>query len=397
MKFKDHADYMAQRNALLNEAETLLQDGNTEQYDAKVEEINALDSAYEEFSQKQADLAAMRGAVKAPISNGEANRVVASVMEQDDDLDYRMQFMNHVLKGTPIMTNGDAITVTGDVGAVIPNTIINKIYEKLEAVGGIYAKLTKTFYKGGVTVPTSAAKPVATWTTERGGSDKQKKALGSVTFSYHKLRCVVAVSIAVDTVTLEIFENTLAQNIADAMVKAIEAAAFNGAGAASNEPEGILTKTVPDGQTINITEGSDVTYADLCAAEGALPAEYDAGTEWYMKKATFYNQFMGMVDDNGQPIARMNAGLDGKPDASLFGRKVNFTDYVPAFAASVSGDTPFAVMFNFSDYILNTNLQITVKEYEDHDTDDQIKKAIMLVDGKPVDLNSLVVMQVKNA
>lgn len=397
MKFKDHADYMAQRNALLNEAETLLQDGNTEQYDAKVEEINALDSAYEEFSQKQADLAAMRGAVKAPISNGEANRVVASIMEQDDDLDYRMQFMNHVLKGTPIMTNGDAITVTGDVGAVIPNTIINKIYEKLETVGGIYAKLTKTFYKGGVTVPTSAAKPVATWTTERGGSDKQKKTIGSVTFSYHKLRCVVAVSIAVDTVTLEIFENTLAQNIADAMVKAIEAAAFNGAGAASNEPEGILTKTVPDGQTINITEGSDVTYADLCAAEGALPAEYDAGTEWYMKKATFYNQFMGMVDDNGQPIARMNAGLDGKPDASLFGRKVNFTDYVPAFAASVSGDTPFAVMFNFSDYILNTNLQITVKEYEDHDTDDQIKKAIMLVDGKPVDLNSLVVMQVKNA
>lgn len=396
MKFKDHADYMAQRNALLNEAETLLQDGNTEQYDAKVEEINTLDSAYEEFAQKQADLTAMRGAVKAPISNGEANRVVASVMEQDDDLDYRMQFMNHVLKGTPIMANSDAITVTGDVGAVIPNTIINKIYEKLESVGGIYAKLTKTFYKGGVTVPTAAAKPVATWTTERGGSYKQKKALGSVTFSYHKLRCVVAVSIAVDTVTLEIFENTIAQNIADAMVKAIEAAAFNGAGASSNEPEGILTKTVPDGQTVNITEGKDVAYADLCAAEGALPAEYDAGTEWYMKKATFYNQFMGMVDENGQPIARMNAGLDGKPDASLFGRKVNFTDYVPAFASSVSGDTPFAVMFNFSDYILNTNLQVTVKEYEDHDTDDQIKKAIMLVDGKPVDLNSLVVMQVKN-
>lgn len=396
MKFKDHADYMAQRNALLNEAETLLQDGNTEQYDAKVEEINTLDSSYEDFAQKQADLAAMRGAVKAPISNGEANRVVASIMDQDDDLDYRKSFMNYVLHGTP-MTNNDSITVTSDVGAVIPNTIINKIVEKLESVGGIYAKLTKTFYKGGVSVPTSAAKPVATWTSERGTSNKQKKAIGSITFAYHKLRCVIAVSIAVDNVTLEIFENTLAQNIADAMVKAIEAAAFNGAGAASNEPEGILTKTVPDGQTINITEGSDVTYADLCAAEGALPAEYDAGTEWYMKKKTFYNQFMGMVDDNGQPIARMNAGVDGKPDAALFGRKVNFTDYVPAFAASVSGDTPFAVMFNFSDYVLNTNLQITVKEYEDHDTDDQIKKAIMLADGKPVDLNSLVVMQVKNA
>lgn len=400
MKFENHADYMAQRNALLNDAETLLQDGNTEQYDAKVAEVNALDSAYEEFAQKQADLAAMRGAVKAPISNGEVNRVVESIMTQDDDLEYRKSFMNYVLHGTPVMTNGtDYITTTSDVGPVIPNTIINKIVEKLENVGGVYAKLTKTFYKGGVTVPTSAAKPVATWTTERGGSDKQKKALGSVTFAYHKLRCVVAVSIAVDNVTLEVFENTVAQNIADAMVKALEDAAFNGTGASNNEPVGILVSslvTVPSGQTIDITEGADVTYADLLAAEGALPAAYDAGAEWYMKKATFYNQFMGMVDDNGQPIARINAGVDGRPEAALLGRKVNFVDYVPAFAKSVSADTAFAVIYNFADYILNTNLQVTIKEYEDHDTDDQIKKAVMLVDGKPVDVNSLVVMQVKN-
>lgn len=399
MKFKDHADYMAQRNALLNEAETLLQDGNTEQYDAKVAEINALDAAYEEFAQKQADLAAMRGAVKAPISTNEVNRVIDSVMAQDDDLEYRKSFMNYVLHGTPIMINGtDYITTTSDVGPVIPNTIINKIVEKLEKVGGVYAKLTKTFYKGGVTVPTSAAKPVATWTSERGGSDKQKKALGSVTFAYHKLRCVVAVSIAVDTVTLEVFENTIAKNIAEAMVKAIEDAAFNGTGATNNEPEGILADSSKfvSGQVIEITEGADVAYPDLLEAEGALPDAYDEGAEWYMKKATFYNQFLGMVDDNGQPIARINAGTDGKPEPSLLGRKVNYVDYVPSFAKSVSADTPFACIFNFADYILNTNLQITIKEYEDHDTDDQIKKAIMLVDGKPVDLNSLVVMMVKN-
>ena len=45
--------------------------------------------------------------------------------------------------------------------------------------------------------------------------------------------------------------------------------------------------------------------------------------------------------------------------------------------------------------MLNTNLRIGMKEYEDHDTDDQIKKAVMLADGKPVDLNSMVVMMVK--
>ena len=108
--------------------------------------------------------------------------------------------------------------------------------EKMELVGTILNKVTRTFYKGGVTVPTSVAKPVATWTTEHGTSDKQKKALGSITFNYFKLRCVVAVGIATDTMTLEIFEQTLSKNVADAMVKALEEAIIKGDGA--NEPKG---------------------------------------------------------------------------------------------------------------------------------------------------------------
>ena len=34
-----------------------------------------------------------------------------------------------------------------------------------------------------------------------------------------------------------------------------------------------------------------------------------------------------------------------------------------------------------------------VKKYEDNDTDDQITKGVMLVDGKAVDINSLVVLK----
>ena len=35
--------------------------------------------------------------------------------------------------------------------------------------------------------------------------------------------------------------------------------------------------------------------------------------------------------------------------------------------------------------MLNTNYSMGVKKYEDNDTDDQITKGIMLVDGKVVD------------
>ena len=394
-KFKNHEDYLAQRNAALAEAEAALTDGDQERYNERVQYVNDMDAAYEEYARQQANIATMRGAVKVPVSMP----ATADMMNAGDpEREYRIQFMNFVLKGTPIkMSNENAYTVTTDVGAVIPSTIINKIIEKMEAVGAIYAKMTKTFYQGGVVVPTSAVKPVATWTTERGSTDKQKKTTGSVTFAYHKLRCVVAVSLAVATVTLEVFEDTLAKQVVEAMIKKIEDAGFNGTGGTNNQPVGILTATPIDGHVINVTEGNSPAYTDWLAAEGALEDAYDGGTEWYMRKKTYFGKVLGMVDEQGQPIARVSVGIDGKPSYELFGRKVNFTEHVPAFASSVSADTPFAVMFRFEDYILNVNLDVTVRDYIDEDTDDKVKKAVMLVDGKPVDLNSLVIMQVKNS
>ena len=56
-----------------------------------------------------------------------------------------------------------------------------------------------------------------------------------------------------------------------------------------------------------------------------------------------------------------------------------------------------AFMFDFKDYVLNTNYAVTVKRYTDEDTDDEVIKAIELVDGKVVDKNSLVTVTVKNS
>ena len=53
----------------------------------------------------------------------------------------------------------------------------------------------------------------------------------------------------------------------------------------------------------------------------------------------------------------------------------------------------FAFLFNFKDYVLNTNYTMGVKRYEDNDTDDKVTKGIMLVDGKVVDKGSLVTIK----
>lgn len=305
---------------------------------------------------------------------------------------YRKAFMQYVCRGTaiPAEYRSDAISTTTDVGATIPTTVLNQIVEKLENTGMILALVTRTAYKGGVSIPVSTVKPTATWVNEGAGSDKQKKDItkgGMITFAYHKLRCAVAVSLEVDTMAISAFETLLINNIVEAMTKALEQAIIDGNG--TGKPKGILAETPADGQTI---ESAAPSYSDLIKAEGALPMAYENGAVWCMSKKTFM-EYVGMTDKNGQPIAKVNYGTSGKPERTLLGRTVVLCDYVASYSAALTKDTIFAFLFNFKDYVLNTNYSMGVKKYEDNDTDDQITKGIMLVDGKVVDKNSLVVVK----
>lgn len=304
-----------------------------------------------------------------------------------DSIEYRKAFMNYVLRGEkiPAELRADEVTYTSDIGSVIPETVLNRIVEKLEATGMILPLVTRTAYKGGLVVPTSSVKPVATWVAEGEGSDKQKKATGSITFAYHKLRCAVAVSLEVDTMALSVFETTLVNNVVEAMVKALEQAIISGDGV--GKPKGILSEMPVDGQSLEVSE---INYQTLIDAESALPLEYESGAVWCMTKRTFMS-FVGMTDSNGQPIARVNYGINGRPERTLLGRSVVLCNYLDSFDTAEDG-RPFAFLFNFSDYILNTNYQMGVKRYEDNETDDQVTRAVMLVDGKVVDKNSLVVL-----
>lgn len=308
-------------------------------------------------------------------------------------MQYRKAFMDYVVRGTAIPTEyrADAVTKTTDVGAVIPTTVLNQIVEKLESTGMILALVTRTAYKGGVAIPVSTVKPVATWVAEGAGSEKQKKTAakdGMVTFAYHKLRCAVAVSLEVDNMAMSAFETLLINNIVEAMTKTLEQAIISGSG--TGQPKGIVKETPATGQAI---ETASLSYTDLVKVEGALPQAYEAGAVWCMSKPTFMG-FVGMTDSNGQPIARVNYGIAGKPERVLLGRPVVCCDYLNSFDAASTGDV-VAFVFRFKDYILNTNYAMGVKKYEDTDTDDLVTKGIMLADGKVVDKNSLVTLKKK--
>jgi len=297
---------------------------------------------------------------------------------ENQNMEYRNAFMEYVLRGTPIPAElrADANTLTGDAGSVIPTHLVNEIIEKFDNVGMILPLITKTSYKAGVEIPTSSVKPVATWVSEGAGSDRQKKATGKITFAYYKLRCEISMSMEVGTMALSAFEAKFVENVAKAMTYAVENAVINGTG--SGQPKGILTEA---GATV---EGA-LKYDKVCEVEGAIPVEYETGAKWCMNKKTFL-KFVAMVDQAGQPIARVNYGIAGKAERTLLGRDVVISPYV-------ADDKAF--VFDFADYILNTIYDMGITKKQDWETEDLLTKAVMSVDGKVVDAGSLVIFNIQ--
>jgi HK97 family phage major capsid protein len=332
---------------------------------------------------------------RTAVVNGEIpGIVVAAAKAQEarkdkdvDSIEYRTAFMNYVTRGIsiPVELRTDASTTTSDVASVIPTVLVDRIVEKLETFGNILPLVNKTQYAAGVKIPTSTVKPTATWVNEGAGSVTQEKTTSYISFTYHKLRCEVSMSMEVGTMALSSFENAFVKQVTDAMVKAIEAKIVS-TNDGTTGPKGILAETPAAGQALTADE---LDYELLCDIEAAIPQAYENGAVHCMTKKTFYT-YVGMTDANGQPIARVTYGVTGAPERTLLGRPVVLTDNLDSFSSVLTAGKIFHFVFNFADYTLNTIYDMGIQRKQDWDTEDYLTKAVMSVDGEVVDKNSLV-------
>lgn len=313
-------------------------------------------------------------------------------MDVTDTPEYRSAFQQFVTRGAPIPAElrADENTLTTDIASAIPNVLVNQIIEKLESTGMILPLVTRTSFAAGITIPTSSVKPVATWVAEGASSDRQKKTTSKIVFTNFKLRCEISMSMESSAMAISAFEAAFVRQVVEAMTKAIEQSIINGDG--TTQPKGILTETPAEGQAL---EADALDYKLLVDAEAALPQAYESGAVWCMTKKTFMS-FIGMTDSAKQPIARVNYGIGGVPERTLLGRTVVLCgDYMDSFSETLEAGKVFAFIFNFKDYALNTIYDMGVQRKQDWDTEDMLTKAVMSVDGKVIDSNSLVVLKKK--
>lgn len=329
--------------------------------------------------------------------------------EGTSSMEYRKAFQKYMATGNmEYRADETGKTTDTNIKTVIPQNLVDKIMEKFEQLGVIYNLVTKTSYPVGQAIPTDGVKPTATWvgrntstlsnstTGEGATSDSQKKTLGAlITFSHFKLRCEIRYTEEVSRMTLPAFEALFIKQVGEAMLRAQEFAIVEGDG--YGMPTGILNNTPETGKALEVAK---LTYKVLCDAEAAIPTEYEGGTKWCMTKKTFMG-FMSMTDQNGQPIARVNYGIGGKVERTLLGRDVVL--YIPQagsklkdFAEGAAGNL-FAFLYDFSDYVLNTNYDLGVSHAKDWDNEDHKTKAVLACDGKAIDIGSLITLKTKAA
>lgn len=380
-----------------------------EKYEKEVKNLQEERAAIIQQQEQRTSLLAAIAAGEVPDGNGNvtAPTVLRSIAPADgsgaqqrtaavdkyDTMEYRKAFMNYVCRGVAIPTEYREAntTTTAESGAVIPTTIMNEIITKLESYGSIYAKVRKINVQGGVSIPIADLKPTAHWLTEGKSSDDQNaSAKNSVTFNYYGLECKISQSILANVVTLKMFTDLFVPMATEAMVKAIEIAIFNGTG--EGQPLGVL-KDKRVTAVVTLTPEEYASWSGWHKVKGKMKKAYRNGS-FVMNQSTFDTGIDGMEDKNGQPIGRTNYGINGEETYRFMGKNVETVedDILPSWDDANEGEV-IAVFMNFSDYVINTNMEMQVVKWTDHDNNKIKNKCLMVADGKVADAAGIILVK----
>ena len=243
--------------------------------------------------------------------------------------------------------------------------------------------------------PILTLKPTATWIGEGASEGKKIKADEKVSFSYYGLECKISQSLLASVVTFEEFQNEFVALATEAIVIALEKAIINGTG--TGQPLGILKDTrIKSGNVIQLTEeelGNWQAWKKKVFAK--MKKSYRNG-EFFMAQSSFDGYIDAMTDTTGQPIGRVNYGIDGGETYRFGGKTVETVeeDILPDFGAAEAGDV-VAVFTKLSDYAINSNMKMTAVKWIDHETNEVKNKVMIIADGKLLDPNGTLIIKKK--
>ena len=319
-----------------------------------------------------------------------------------DSIEYREAFANYVKTGKWEFRDATAgMVTTGDIGKVIPNTIMNELIKELKDYGRLYSKVRKINVQGGVEFPIEELVPTVSWITETTPSSNQAvpEIKTSIVFGYHVAEARIAQSLLSSIVSLPVLESEIAKLLAEAFVKEFDRIIINGTG--SGQPLGVLNDTrVPAAHKITMT---DAELKDWTSWRTKLFAKiklaYRGKGIIIMTPETWETYVMTLKDDNHRPLyAETYNPVNGQAECRFCGREVLLVepDILKNFSEAAN-DEAFAIYMDTNAYCINSNLQIGYKRYFDEATNKWINKGLTIMDGKLLDVNGCFIIKKSTA
>lgn len=380
-----------------------------------IEEVRSIGKQIDALKAEIAEARAQMAKMDKPAEGFDAMKAMQTVEQKsaskdDDEMEYRKAFKDYVQKGvmSPVLKRGDDRITSGDLGVMVPQTVMDEIIKGVEKkYGQLYGRVRKTNIKGGVKYPIGAFSATFHRLTEEstGAAPSDRQAGGAITgyveFSYSVGEIRIATSLLASVLEVPAFEREIVRTVVEAYVKAMDNEIMTGV-AANGQCEGILTEAakvssrIPAANTITFTEAQ---AADWKYWQTALFAKIPLGMrgerpEFVMSAGTYESVIKTLADDNDRPVYYETFNpIDGVETATFKGREVVFVeeDIFETFGdisvAQASTDSPYFGMLWVPQkaYAINSNMEFYVKRYFDDEKNEWIDKALVINDGKVLD------------
>ena len=319
-KFKrlaeQRAAYEAEMNGLLEKAETeerAMTDEESARFDELEGKIKDIDRTIK-AEERARDLS-------LNVTSNERHEEVEEEVRADEE---ERAFEDYI-RGVASEERANNMT-TGDNGAVIPSSIVDKIIKKVYDICPIYQLATKYPVGGTLSIPYYDESETAismAYATEFTDLESNSGKFKSIELKGYLAGALTKVSKSLVNNSQFDIVNFVVNQMAEAISKWIENECLNGT---ADKVDGISKAK----QVVNADAASAITADELIDLQETVPDAFQPGCVWIMNKAT-RTAIRKLKDKDGNYI--LNKDATAKWGYTLFGADVYCSDNVPKMAA----------------------------------------------------------------
>ena len=375
-------ELLEQRNELLDNAETFLNEGKIEDFNGIEAQVKELDNKIEAAKLANANLKALQD-----------NKTVLELENKNVQVEgaKKVDNISNVISTEQVYSNAFAKTMMGleltptenntfmemnnhttlNTGVMIPKTTLNEIISEIEVQAPFFADAKKFEFSGTLSLPkhTAITAGDAAAYLEAEATAVEKNTFVEIQLGAKEVAKYVEVSFKLESMSIPAFLEYLKGEIVDRVGAALGKQAISGTGV--KEMTGVLTAlNSVASQKTTYTTAAGIVYKDITTAIAKLGSKRVKSAVVYASNATVWNQLANIMDGNGRPlfISDVTAGGVGR----ILG--------LPVKVDSAIADGT-VIIGNAKGYAVNTNESLKVESARDIKARKVGFSAYTIVDG----------------